>query len=166
MYLKKLYPQWLFFMVGILLMSCSSNKTPPAVTFMPGGISISYTADNDLNAYDQSPHYVMLAIYQLDNISAFHQMSKTLTGVNQLLNLSKFDGSVVGIDSKFINAGEAGLIKLDRLENTKWVGIVAGYYDSTPERAVKEFQMPKDVDDKLQLNLSFTIDTIQEVKIK
>lgn len=166
MHLNKQFLVWALIAAGALIASCSSNKAPPPVTYMPGGISITYTADKDLNSYDQSPHYVMLAIYQLDNINGFHQLAKNSTGINQLLNLSKFDSSVVGIDTKFINAGEAGLITLDRLENTKWVGIVAGYYDLTPMRSVKEFQMPKDVDDKLQLNLSFTIDTIQEVETK
>lgn len=163
---KKPYKMLFMAMAGFLIASCSSNKTPPPVTYMPGGISISYTADKDLNAYDQSPHYVMLVIYQLDNISGFHQLAKNLTGINQLLNLSKFDSSVIGIDTRFINAGEAGLITLDRLENTKWIGLAAGYYDLTPLRSIKEVQMPKDVSDKLQLNLSFTIDTIQEVETK
>jgi hypothetical protein len=125
----------------LALISCSSDKVQPKVTYKPGGIVINYTADIDLNFYAQSSHSVMLGIYQLNNINGFQQLSKDVIGTQKLLSLSKFDNSVEGVDSKFIYANESGQI-------------------------VKQYQIPQDVSKKLTVNIYLNTDSIQELKHK
>ena len=45
-----------------------------------------------------------------------------------------FDPSVVGRDQLIVQPKEKKKVILDRVENTRWVGIVAGYYE--PENGV------------------------------
>jgi type VI secretion system VasD/TssJ family lipoprotein len=152
--------------IMLVLSGCSSDKTPPRVAYKPSGIVISYNSVANLNSYDQSPHSVMLAIYQLDNINAFHQLSTNKAGIQKLLTLNKFDPSVLGVDKRFVYANESGVITLDRLENTRWVGIVAGYYNLNQTQAIQEVQIPKDPSDTLYVNLQLDANTLQEVKDK
>jgi hypothetical protein len=105
----------------------------------------------------------VLAIYQVDNINAFHGLAGNVTGIQKLLSFSKFDPSVLGIDKRFIYASESGVVTLDRLENTHWVGIVAGYYNPLPTQVVKEFEIPKNTSDTLYIDLKLNTNTLQEV---
>jgi len=148
----------------IFVTGCSSDKSPPS--YKPGGIVISYSTDEDLNSYDDSPHSVMLAVYQLNNINGFHQLAKDVSGTQKLLSLNKFDSSVLGVDSIFVNADESGTIKFDRLENAEWVGIVAGYYDLSAGQVTKEFQIPANSNKILKVNLVLSPDSLQEVPAK
>lgn len=150
----------------LLLGACSSDKVPPRVAYKPSGIVISYASESNLNSYDQSPHSVMLAVYQLDNINAFHQLSGNKAGIQKLLTLNKFDPSVLGIDKRFVYSNESGVITLDRLENTRWVGIVAGYYNLSSNQVIQEFQIPKDTSDTLYINLLLDANSLKEVDNK
>ena len=158
---------WKIIILSILLftVSCSSDKTtvPP---IKPGGIVINYYTDKFLNPYDGHAHSLMLAVYQMDNINAFHQLANTTVGIQNLLTLNKFDASVMGIDSKFVYPDESGVITLDRMENTKWIGIVAGYYNLNPILVVKQYQIPQNSNKPLKINLFFSSEAIQEVTNK
>ena len=154
-------------LVFVLIMSgCSSNKVPPRVEYKPSGIVISYNSVPNLNAYDQSPHSLILAVYQLDNINAFHQLNSNKVGIQKLLTLDKLDPSFLGIDKRFIFANESGIITLDRLENTRWVGIVAGYYDSNSNQTVMELQIPGNTSNTLYTNLLLDTNSLKEVDSK
>jgi len=150
----------------LLMVGCSSDKTPPKVAYKPSGIVISYDSVSNLNSYDQSPHSVMLAVYQLDNINAFHQLSSNKAGIQKLLTLNKFDPSVLGVDKRFVYSNESGVITLDRLENTRWVGIVAGYYNLSSNQVIQEFQIPKNTGDTLYINLLLDTNSLKEVDNK
>lgn len=150
----------------LILAGCSSDKTPPKVAYKPSGIVISYNSVENLNSYDQSPHSVVLAIYQLDNINAFHQLAGNKAGLQKLLGLNKFDPSVLGVDKRFVYANESGIITIDRLENTRWIGVVAGYYKLSPTEVIKEFPIPKDPSDTLYINLQLDAHALKEVTDK
>lgn len=151
-------------LIASIVSGCSSDKGPPP--YKAGGIVVSYSADENLNSYDRSPHTVMLAVYQLNSINGFHQLSKDIVGTQKLLDVSKFDSSVLGFDTLFINANESGTIKLDRLQNVEWIGVVAGYYDLTAGQVTKEFQIPTDARKALNIKLILSPDSLQEVPSK
>jgi type VI secretion system VasD/TssJ family lipoprotein len=110
--------------------------------YEPKGIIINYKADKELNFYDGTSHALMIAVYQLDNINVFNQLAKDLSGTQKLLGLDKSDKSVLGCDRYFIEPGEIKKIEIDRLENAKWLGIVAGYYDLVPAQAIRTYEIP------------------------
>lgn len=152
--------------LALTLLNCSSDKSTAKVAYKSGGIIINYTTESDLNTYDDTSHSLMLGVYQLDNINAFTQLSKDLTGTQKLLSLTKFDPSVQGVDSKFIYPNESGTFVLDRLENTHWIAIVAGYYDIVPQQVVKQFEIPQNLNRDLTIDILLNADSIQELKNK
>lgn len=153
--------------VVFILMSCSwFSKTPSKFTYNPAGIRISYIAESNLNYYDQSPHSVMLVVYQLNTISGFLQLASDSAGINKLLMANKFDSTVIGVDSKFVFPNESGEFKIDRLENTQWIGIVVGYYKVKSNQITKVFQIPKYDDDVLNVRILLNNNSIQEIKQK
>ncbi len=150
----------------LVLVNCSSDKNTGKTPYKAGGIIINYYAESNLNTYDETSHSLMLGIYQLDNINGFMQLSKDLPGTQKLLGLTKFDQSVQGVDTKFIYADESGTFVLDRLENTHWIAIVAGYYNIIPQQVVKQFEVPENLNHDLTINILLNADSIQELKNK
>lgn len=73
-------------------------------------------------------------------------------------------------------SGSTNRLDIDRYENVKWVGIVAGYYDLTPGQVTRTYEMPVLIETKgmifktneakmglLGMNLYFGPTSIQEV---
>ncbi len=84
----------------------------------------------------------MMLVYQLENINSFKQLTKDEAGIEKLLQSEKFDAAVLSIDQLIIEPGDNKTFLLDRVENTKWVGIVAGYYSLKPGQAVRFYEIP------------------------
>lgn len=110
--------------------------------YTPGGIVINYSSDKLLNYYDEEAHALMLIVYQMENINAFNKLAKDSLGIQRLLAYESFDKSVTGLDRFFIEPGEKSQLVIDRAENTKWIGIVAGYYNIVPAQMVRTYEIP------------------------
>jgi type VI secretion system VasD/TssJ family lipoprotein len=98
------------------------------------GLQIDIRADQLLNSWDGEAHTVKLAIYQLSENSAFIEKQKSNQELLNLLKVKKFDPTVVGYEQLIIQPNESRIISVDRVNQAKWIGIVAGYFrtDSTP----------------------------------
>lgn len=156
--------------------AAKTNPEIEAVSFFdPRGIQINYTADKMLNSYEDRSRTLMVVVYQLNNINAFNNLVKDETGISQLLETERFDPSVVGIDKLFVEPGQKNTIYLSRVENARWVGIVAGYCDSIPSQTHRIFEIPVIVEKKgvygfrkteariapLQVDLYFGVQSMQ-----
>ncbi|MEN6617137.1 MAG: type VI secretion lipoprotein TssJ [Syntrophorhabdus sp.] len=148
----------------------------PSRPYAEKAIHIQYRADNNLNVYEEKPHTLMLVIYQVGDVNPFNNNIKDATGLGTLLKAEKFDQSVLAVDKFFIEPGASDQIELDRYENVKWVGIVAGYYDLTPGQVTRAYELPVEINTKgmifktneakmqgLGMNLYFGPSSIQEV---
>ncbi|MEN6620261.1 MAG: type VI secretion lipoprotein TssJ [Smithella sp.] len=126
----------------------TNPEMEPVSFFDPKGIQINYTADKMLNSYEDRSRTLMVVVYQLNNINAFNNLVKDESGISQLLENERFDTSVVGMDKLFIEPGRKDTIYLNRVENARWVAIVAGYCDSIPRQAHRIFEIPVIVEKK------------------
>jgi type VI secretion system VasD/TssJ family lipoprotein len=127
--------------VALLLQSCTPPPPVDPFTFSDEGIQIELKADHQLNSYDGQAHTIKLAIYQLSNNSAFQEQTANQEGIRKLLNVGKFDPSVLSFKQMIVKPNDARLLVLDRAAGAKWVGIVAGYFtsqDQTPPFACIE----------------------------
>ncbi len=174
--------RWLFVMCCILslLYSCTKKPDPvPSWSFEAKGIQIRYTADRLLNAYNNKPHTLLLIVYQLDNINAFNKFSTYKEGLGKLLEAKTFDPGVMAVQRVYIEPGAENVLVMNRADNAKWVGIVAGYYDLEPGKVNKSFEIPFKVETKgfirkekiakvqpLNVNLLLGPHSIQEIKKK
>lgn len=144
-----------FCMFAVLFLSgmaCQSkNAAPPAIEwdFQPAGIQLHYRAADDLNLYSDSPHTLMLAVYQLTDASDFMNYTRTADGIRRLLQLYDIDRrksvslkNLVDVQTHIVNPGTEKTLKIDRVEKAEWVGVVAGYFDIVPQRCSAIFPIP------------------------
>lgn len=148
----------------------------PSRPFASKAIQIEYRADPNLNLYQDKPHTLAFVVYQLSDINPFTNLTKDAAGLTTLLKGEAFDKTVMAVNRFFIEPGSANRLDIDRYENVKWVGIVAGYYDLTPGQVTRSYEMPVLIDTKgmifktneakmglLGMNLYFGPTSIQEV---
>ncbi|XOF34790.1 MAG: type VI secretion system lipoprotein TssJ [Candidatus Electrothrix sp. YB6] len=131
---KKIY--FPFFLCLLLLPACAGEEPKPEWTYGENGINIVYRAAPDLNAQDGHPNSLLLVIYQLKEINEFNRLAGHKEGLRKLLEAKVFDPSVMALEKLYIEPGGTRNLTLDRAEHTKFVGIVAGYYDLMPSRCV------------------------------
>jgi len=145
------FPLLIALSILFFLNSCGSKTTANTSPETPGksvwsyaqgGIQIHYTADNMLNVFENEPHTLVLAIYQMNNINAFNNLTRDGEGLKKLLQVQSFDSSVVGMDKIIVQPGEEKTVVLNRAEDAKWVGIVAGYYSLNPGQVNRLFNVP------------------------
>jgi type VI secretion system VasD/TssJ family lipoprotein len=120
------------------------KKTVPAPTwsYQPDAIRFYYQADPQLNLYEGKRHTLLLAVYQLSDPSVFTNLSRDPDGVQKLLQVERFDPSVVAMERYIIVPGEQRMIEVYRAQNAKYVGLAAGYYGLSPEHSTRLFEIP------------------------
>lgn len=143
-----LFPLFIFFP---LFSACTTDKKPdpvPVRSFVERAIKIDYKADRELNLYEGKPHTILMCLYQLVDSDIFNELAKSKDGLNKLLSCLRFDESVVEFKKIIVQPGESKTIYLDRAEKTKWVGLVAGYYDLVPGQITHLFEIPVVIEKK------------------
>ncbi len=104
-------------------------------------ITLYMQATDDLNWYDSKAHSLQVIIYQLDNPDPFLSLGRKSNGVEALLKAESFDKSVKDVTRTFIQPDEAKVETLDRVEGAKFIGIVGGYFKSTPSKSVRAWHI-------------------------
>ncbi|MDL2216845.1 type VI secretion system lipoprotein TssJ [Desulfovibrio sp. OttesenSCG-928-M14] len=137
--------------VALPLAACSSTQPKaslesedPDLVLWPDeekAVRLQFKSDRDLNLYDSKPHSIQVCVYQLDDKKAFLEQSKTPEGIATLLKAEAFDKSVKSVTRLFIQPLEDAVFELDRAEDATFVGIVSGYFDSTPANSAKLWQI-------------------------
>lgn len=135
-----------------LLFGCRSSqpKLPaPEWNFQPNGIQINYTSDQKLNSYNNEPHSLVLSVYQMTEPSAFKSYAKTRDGLQRLLQISNLDkrktimfAELLDMQTFIIEPGTSETLFINRVKDSKWVGIVAGYFNLMPQHANYVCQFP------------------------
>jgi type VI secretion system VasD/TssJ family lipoprotein len=124
--------------IATIIMSTFVACSPPPpldpYVYKASGLQFDIKADQQLNLYDGEAHTLKLAIYQLSENGPFIELQKSAEGTQKLLKLSKFDPVVVGYEQIIVHPNESRIITLDRINQAKWIGIVAGFYSSTNEK--------------------------------
>ncbi len=153
--------------VGLCLYSCGAKepKPEPEWVYEPQGIHISCQADDMLNEFNGSSHALQVVIYQLDNINKFSELAEYKDGLKVLLKAQNFDPSVQAVKKVFIDPGQATRIVLDRAEKSRWVAIVAGYFDLTPGKATVFFEIPHKVEKQGMIFFKKEVAVIEDLKI-
>lgn len=155
------------FLIALSLAGCGTKepKPEPKWVFKPESIEISYNADVMLNEFKGASHALQVVIYQFDNINKFVELSEYKDGLKKMLKAQNFDASVTGVKKIFIDPGDSGRIKLDRSEKSRWIGIVAGYFDLVPGRATCFFEIPHKIEEQGMIFFKEEVAVISDVKI-
>ena len=157
LFIERLRPWLLLFLILPALLvavcGCGSKSPDPKPqkesedpgnilwTYASKAISLQLAADKDLNTLDSKAHSLQLCLYQLDKRDAFDALAGTDDGKNTLSQCAAFDKSVKASMRIFVQPGEAAMHTLDRAEGVQFVGIVCGYFESTPARSIKLWEI-------------------------
>ncbi len=155
------------FVLLLIIASCSGKTPPPSPewVYKPQSIDISYNADMMLNEFKGSSHALQLVIYQLDNTNKFLELAGYKDGLIELLKAENFDASVTAVKKMFIDPGESNKLRLDRAEKSRWVGVVAGYFDLVPGRSTCFFEIPHKIEKQGMFFFRKKVAVISDLKI-
>jgi type VI secretion system VasD/TssJ family lipoprotein len=137
----------------VLLSACASAPPPKAALesedpdnvlwgYGEKALQLRFGAARDLNAFENKAHTLQVCVYQLDKRDAFDLLRGTPEGISSLLQCAPFDKSVKNATRIFLQPGETATHTLDRAEGALFVGVVCGYFVSTPEQSAKLWQIP------------------------
>ena len=87
--------------------------------------------------YEQNAHTLALCVYQLKSPNAFNELAKNQDGLVKLMGCSKIGDTVTSVQRLILQPAELRTVTMDRAEGTQYVGIVAGYYNLTPNKVSK-----------------------------
>lgn len=143
----KSHIEFLFiFFVVILLCSCSSvTRKPDYDIYGKEAIRFHIKSDPQLNFYQGKPHTLAICVYQLRDPNAFNQLVDEKGGLLKLLGCSRFDSAVTSSKRFVIQPDGSESESLDRAEGTKYIGIVAGYFELQKDQAVRLFEIPTSI---------------------
>ncbi len=133
-----------FFVCMVLLSACSGTPGAPVVAaiFCEDCVSFGITADPQLNLHQGIPHSLKLCIYQLSEPNSYKQLGQSMNGLYDLLDCKRFDSSVKAAQQEFIYPGTQQRLTFDRAEDTRFIGIVAGYYNLRKEDIIRLYEIP------------------------
>lgn len=126
----------------IMIVSCSLISRTPEYTYEKEAIVLTVRSDAQLNLYRNSPHTLMLCLYQFRDPNVFNQLLDEKDGLQKLLECSRFDQSVTSAKSFFVLPNREKIEKIDRVEGTKYVGLIAGYYNLLKENVTYFVPVP------------------------
>jgi type VI secretion system VasD/TssJ family lipoprotein len=139
--------------VFISAASCKKVVPPPEIwPFEKKGVKIVFRADENLNLYEGEAHTLAVCCYQLSKPNAFHALKKNKEGILDLLKCTRFDDSVASSEKIIIQPGDRKTVLLDRAEDARLVGIVAGYYNIWPNHVIRTELIPIEIERKGVIN--------------
>lgn len=111
--------------------------------FDPAAIRLRVIAPPQLNLYLDRPHSLILRVIQLGDRKAFDDRRTTTFGLQEMLSINAFDpAAVLGVSEFSLLPGTDQMISVDRLENARYIGIVAGYYGLDGRRVARLIPVP------------------------
>ncbi len=117
-------------LTGFFLAGCAQKPLqPPAADYAQSAIRLHFKASRDLNVFRGQAHALVLCVYQLSNPEVFQDKLQEPNGPNRLLACDHFDASVTARKRVIVQPARAEDVILDRVQGTRYVGIIAGYYE-------------------------------------
>ena len=111
-------------------------------------ISIEINADEQLNEFENEAHTLLLGVYQMADPAAFYKMTADSTAMSASLeNGTAGDGSI-NLTRFVVTPGGKAIVDVDRAQKSKYVGLIAGYFQMDAPRAARLFEIPLTIDSK------------------
>lgn len=105
-------------------------------------IGVKLTAERDLNSFNNQAHTVVVVFYELSDPNIFEQMLETSDGVSRLLEGKSFDASVLSRRTIVMQPGDSKDLLMDRVQGTRYLGVVAGFYNQQAQGFHRLYPVP------------------------
>jgi len=127
----------------VLSAACAPKQQIACVyPYEKAAVNVNLNATTDLNKYSGQPHTVVVMLYQLSDPNIFNQMIETPEGLGDLLEGKRFDASALSFRQAVIQPGENKQILMDRVEGTRYLGVVGGFYNRQARNFSRLYSMP------------------------
>lgn len=138
---------------GVLIAGCSSvnsmlggNSEKDALkdmkwTYAEDGFQVEIQADPQLNEAGGQPHVLTLAVVQMDDPSAFEALTANAAAIRTLLLAESPPKGTLSLQRLYIAPGEKRQLQLVRVENAKYLGLVAGYDHLESARSARLYRI-------------------------
>lgn len=110
--------------------------------FDPQALVLRLQAPLQLNMYMGKPHSLFIKVFQLSEVRVFNDIAKTPAGIKELLTEDEVDASILSSETITISPNSTETLVLDRFKETRFVAIVAGYYQIDGKNNVRIFNIP------------------------
>jgi predicted component of type VI protein secretion system len=108
-------------------------------------ILVDMVADIDLNFYSNQPHTVVLGVVQVADAKVFVDWLAKPEAVLKTLVSGKAATDVLKFERYVVTPGKKTALKVDRVQDAKFVGFVAGYYQFNAIQAARLFKIPLNI---------------------
>ena len=111
-------------------------------SFAQNALTFNIDASTYLNFYDNSKHALTLAIIQIRSPNRFQQLINSKFGIRYLLESSESEKDFISHQRFAVQPGSKDTIVIDRMEDAKFIGIVAGFYQGDKASRVRLIEIP------------------------
>lgn len=110
--------------------------------YAQNGIMIELASDVDLNFYANRAHTLVLGVLQFDDEKAFPKLLTQPADLMKALTSGNLPTGALQLDRYVVSPDARLLLEIDRVQDAKFVGIVAGYYQFDVTRSARYFRIP------------------------
>ncbi|WP_269497576.1 type VI secretion system lipoprotein TssJ [Castellaniella sp. S9] len=114
--------------------------------FARDAIQIELASDDNLNAYFDQPHTLVMGVFQLEDAKAFTKLLGDAGQLKTILATGDAGQDVIQLDRYVVSPGKHTILDIDRVQDAKFVGIVAGYYHFDPTASSRLFRIPLNIE--------------------
>ncbi|WP_321910610.1 MULTISPECIES: type VI secretion lipoprotein TssJ [unclassified Paraburkholderia] len=133
---------------GVLaLAACGSTppKDPLADvnwSYAADSIILEISADPALNQYDGQSHTLLLGIYESGDAQAFRNLTAEPSSLADTMASGKVPQAFSQFSRYVVSPGQHSWLILDRAQNTRAIGVAAGYAQFGVANAARQFDVP------------------------
>lgn len=113
--------------------------------YKKNGIQVELVASDDMNAYFNQPHTLVLGVFQLEDAKPFIKLLADQKSLTSMLASGNADKDILQLDRYVISPDKRTILDIDRVQDAKYVGFVAGYYSFDAPAASRLFRIPLNI---------------------
>ncbi|AJX34515.1 type VI secretion system lipoprotein TssJ [Burkholderia oklahomensis] len=114
--------------------------------YMPDALRIDIDASPRLNEYLNAPHTLLLTIFQTADAQAFRNLADDPDRLRATLAAGGTATGVIQTTRYVVSPGARVALSIDRAQQARYIGIVAGYYDADGPRSMRLYDVPLQID--------------------
>jgi type VI secretion system VasD/TssJ family lipoprotein len=124
------------------------------------GVLIEITSATDLNLYQNLPHTLLLTVFQMTDAAAFQKLVADPQQLSRALGSGQAGAGFVQLNRYVVSPGRRTLLALDRVQQSRYVGLVAGYYQLDAQANSRLFEVPLAVSSKGWFSSTYTAEPV------
>lgn len=111
-------------------------------SFANDAVMMEIVSDPGLNQYDSESHTLLLGVYETADAQAFRDLAADPAALASSMATGKVPSTFMQFSRYVVTPGQHSFLILDRAQNTRVVGLVAGYAQMSAATAVRQYDIP------------------------